>query len=191
MSLEKPILAVKYIFNRDDPVFFEGRMESVSYYEDDDLKIPGGIVYTCKVWHVGQSIYLEGVSNAKIVHPCDRCLTPVTMSLTGKIEAIYVRKNPKYDGKTLKYNIEETDVDNLANLIYYDSDILDFSDRIAESILTEIPSKILCKEDCKGLCPICGVNWNYEKCEHYGKTNKVEVDPRFRILEKYKLNSGE
>ncbi len=191
MSLDKPIIVVKYIFNRDDPLILNGIMEDLALYEDEDLKIPEGILYTCKVWHVGRNIYLEGTSKAKVIHPCDRCLTPVTMDLTGVIEAIYVRKDPKYEGRTLKYKIEETEVDDLANLIYYDEDTLDFSDRIAESILTEIPSKVLCKEDCKGLCPVCGANWNYEKCEHYGKADQYEIDPRFKVLEKYKLNSGE
>jgi uncharacterized protein len=104
-----------------------------------------------------------------------------------------MRRNPNFEGKTLKYKIEESNVDNLANLIYYDGeDKLDFSDRIGESILTEIPSKVLCKEDCEGLCPICGANWNYEKCEHYGKINNNNgIDPRFKILEKYKSEIGE
>ena len=191
MFNEKPILATKYIFNREDPIFLSGILKEVSIYEDEDVKIPEGINYAFKVWHTGKSIYVEGTAKAKVIHPCDRCLTLVTLNIEGTIDAIYMKKNPKFEGKTLKYKIEESDVDNLANIIYYEEDKIDFCDRIAESILTEIPSKVLCKEDCEGLCPICGANWNYEKCEHYGNLDKQEIDPRFKILEKYKLKSGE
>ncbi len=188
---DKPILAVKYIFNREDPILLEGILKDLYNYEDEDLKIPNGIAYSINVWHSGKLIYVQGSVKADIVHPCDRCLVPVTLHINGKVDAIYMKTNPNYEGKTLKFTIEEHSLEDMANLIYYDETKLDFSDRIAESVITEIPSKVLCKPDCEGLCPVCGANWNFQKCEHYGKTENHTIDPRFKILEKYKLKLGE
>jgi uncharacterized protein len=43
-----------------------------------------------------------------------------------------------------------------------------------------LPMKPLCKDDCKGLCPLCGANWNRDTC-----TCKAEwVDPRLAVLKK-------
>ena len=58
----------------------------------------------------------------------------------------------------------------------------DFTVELDEVVITDIllnlPQKNLCKEDCKGLCPTCGVNLNTGSCACSGKT----VDPRLEIL---------
>jgi len=47
----------------------------------------------------------------------------------------------------------------------YDANgFLDISSLIREELLLEYPIKTLCAADCKGICPVCGVNLNLEKC---------------------------
>lgn len=41
---------------------------------------------------------------------------------------------------------------------------LEIDEDIRQEILLNFPMKVLCKQDCKGQCPICGVDLNYEKC---------------------------
>ena len=48
---------------------------------------------------------------------------------------------------------------------------------VTEDIFLSLPTKILCSEDCKGLCPKCGVNLNLGKC-----SCKKEIDPRLAAL---------
>ena len=48
---------------------------------------------------------------------------------------------------------------------YYSEDHLDLSDDSRESLLLELPAKILCSENCRGLCPRCGANLNEGKCD--------------------------
>lgn len=43
---------------------------------------------------------------------------------------------------------------------------LDVTDDIRQEILLSVPVKYLCREDCRGLCPRCGTNWNERSCEH-------------------------
>lgn len=45
-------------------------------------------------------------------------------------------------------------------------------------ILLALPTKYLCKEDCKGLCPVCGMNLNNSSCQ----CNKRQIDPRLEVL---------
>lgn len=56
--------------------------------------------------------------------------------------------------------------------------MLDLDDLALSDILLALPVKNLCKEDCKGLCPVCGVNRNTETCECL----KKQVDPRLEKL---------
>ncbi len=46
---------------------------------------------------------------------------------------------------------------------------IDFAPLVREFLLLEVPIKLLCREDCKGLCSICGENLNQTVCEHQQK----------------------
>lgn len=56
--------------------------------------------------------------------------------------------------------------------------MLDLEELILSDILLELPTKLLCKEDCKGLCPHCGCNLNHQSCD----CNKAYHDPRWDVL---------
>jgi len=62
--------------------------------------------------------------------------------------------------------------------IILDDGMLDVDGLAAEDISLELPTKVLCRDDCKGLCPKCGKNWNEGSCDCETK----EVDPRFLKL---------
>ncbi len=52
--------------------------------------------------------------------------------------------------------------------------------QVNEAVLLEFPMRLLCKEDCAGLCDVCGQNLNHSKCS----CTKKEIDPRLEILTK-------
>ncbi len=58
---------------------------------------------------------------------------------------------------------------------------LDLYEPLCEQIILEFPTKLLCKEDCKGLCPKCGKDLNEGDCTCPTK----EIDPRLAIIQKY------
>jgi uncharacterized protein len=58
---------------------------------------------------------------------------------------------------------------------------LDIDHELVEDLLLEFPSKLLCKEECAGLCPKCGKNLNFGPCDC---PKKKEIDPRLAIFQK-------
>ena len=56
--------------------------------------------------------------------------------------------------------------------------MLDIGSLAKEDVILELPSKLLCSPDCKGLCSICGKNLNEEEC---GCVDDV-TDPRLAVL---------
>jgi len=58
--------------------------------------------------------------------------------------------------------------------------IIDLTDAIRQYALLTVPMKPLCKEDCAGLCPVCGKNRNSDIC----KCVVEEIDPRLEVLKK-------
>lgn len=58
---------------------------------------------------------------------------------------------------------------------------LELDDVVISDILLSLPQKNLCKEDCKGLCQICGKNLNEGDCS----CDKREIDPRLEMLKQF------
>ena len=56
---------------------------------------------------------------------------------------------------------------------------LDLDQLLTEDILLDMPSKFLCRPDCKGICPVCGKNRNLEECS----CEQREIDPRLAALQ--------
>ncbi len=55
---------------------------------------------------------------------------------------------------------------------------VDLDDLVREQILLALPTRQLCRDDCKGLCPTCGANLNQTTCD----CSAEEIDPRFAAL---------
>lgn len=94
---------------------------------------------------------------------CDRCMTPLSREMTLKAEHILVTSlNGEDDSEWVLVEDDQLLLDEL----------------VAADILLNLPSKILCKEDCRGLCPQCGHNQNDGLCGCESQT----VDPRLEVL---------
>lgn len=97
--------------------------------------------------------------DVKIILECARCLE--------KFEKNFEEKGNYHIrlGKDRLLNKRETEIlEEDINTIYLDEPILNLISLVREMILLSIPMKPLCKEDCKGLCSICGKNKNKEEC---------------------------
>jgi len=104
---------------------------------------------------------------------CSRCLKPIEYWIEESFEAVYLdRRFEKFLSKT-------EHLKSLDNIVYYDGQSIDLTNRIIETIILSVPNVPLCKEDCKGLCPICGVDLN-ENPDH--SCEKEELDQRFATL---------
>lgn len=93
---------------------------------------------------------------------CDRCAKPIKLALTADI----------FHTLVTSLNDEANDELLLVNELRFDLDPL-----VTEDIFLELPSKFLCSEDCKGVCPKCGKDLNTGSC-----SCEKEIDPRLAAL---------
>ena len=77
-----------------------------------------------------------------------------------------------------EHELETSDL----GLVYTDSDVFDLEPVIWEQLELDLPMHALCREDCQGLCPICGGNRNVAPCD----CDPVPSDPRWSALENLK-----
>lgn len=73
------------------------------------------------------------------------------------------------------------DEDGTDDYLLLDDGCLDLDETVRTQLVTEMPYRFLCKEDCRGLCPVCGVNRNEQKCD----CSQDERDPRWDALARF------
>ena len=81
---------------------------------------------------------------------CARCLAPVKQE-----------KHQEFFHTIVKQLHQQQDDD----YIVCENGVLDLDELAQDDILLELPIRMLCSEDCKGLCPICGCNLNEKQCD--------------------------
>ncbi len=106
-----------------------------------------------------QDIRVQGELATAVEIACARCLEPVKRGVRRNFELLY-RPQGIDAGRD---EISVTDAE--AEIGYYQGDGVELKDILREQILLEIPMKVICREECKGLCPHCGQNLNLGHCK--------------------------
>ncbi|HOB15450.1 MAG TPA: DUF177 domain-containing protein [Defluviitoga sp.] len=118
-------------------------------------------------------VYVSGKVETLLQLHCSRCLKPIEYWVEENFDCIYIdRRYERFLSKTKQLK-------SLENIIYYDNSLIDLTNRVIEAIILAVPEIPLCKEDCKGLCQICGADLN-ENPNHTCETE--EIDPRLLPL---------
>jgi len=108
--------------------------------------------------NVIQDIRLNGELATRLELLCARCLEPVVQDVTRKFDLLYRPLGTDAGNEELSVTVAEAEVG------YYQGDGLLLEDAIREQVLLAVPLKVVCREDCKGLCSTCGKNRNTEPC---------------------------
>ena len=125
--------------------------------------------------HVGnREILITGQLDLEIEIPCDRCLESVAEKFHIEIS------------KTLDMNMSEEDrIKELDEKSYVSGYDLDVDQLVYGEILVNWPMKVLCKEECKGICRKCGTNFNEGDCS----CDTTVLDPRMAVIRDIFTNS--
>jgi uncharacterized protein len=102
---------------------------------------------------------------------CARCVEPVSTPVAGNFDLIFRPQAADAESGERAITLDETEIG------YYEESGLSLEDVVREQVLLSLPSRTLCKEDCKGLCPRCGQNLNLETCKC-----DTSSDPRWNAL---------
>ena len=142
--------------------------------EENPIIPPDDVSFTAPIQVSGSVTdnagYMTLVATAEIEYEthCARCLEDIS----GK----FVLNFNRIVGLSGTIQDEQND-----DFVVVKGGILDIDRELVEDLLLEFPSRILCKEECAGLCPKCAKNLNFGPC---GCPKKKEIDPRLAILQK-------
>lgn len=103
---------------------------------------------------------------------CARCLDPIAQQIHGEFDLLFRPHAVDADSSERAITEEETEIG------YYDGSGLLLEDVVREQVLLSLPSRTLCQDNCKGLCPNCGENLNGSDC----RCDPSPADPRWHAL---------
>lgn len=146
---------------------FEQSVSSESLNFSRQEVYPNPIVLAVEINKFGKNIQCRVEIRTTAHYICDRCLEQFEKSFDSHFELLF------HVGKDDLETGEEDVVILSAETVE-----VDLNEWIIENLILEIPMKSLCREVCKGICPHCGVNLNYETCQCEEET----IDPRWEKL---------
>ena len=126
--------------------------------EFDEINFEDVIFINGEIIDGGKAFEVKGKIKCRRSFICDRCLTQSTQ------DQVY-----EFD--------EELEIEEI------EDNIADLNQIVRDTIIASQPIKNLCREDCKGLCSICGKNLNEGDCN----CDRFVADPRLEVLKNLKI----
>lgn len=137
---------------------------------------------------IERRVRVDAHGKAELTVPCGRCLAPVAVDLPLDFELTLVPEDEygaepqgereEHGGRVAgSFDAEQAEED------VYSGKVIDLDPLIREQLVLSLPAYPVCREDCKGLCPVCGGNLNERECG----CDRHVPDPRWAGLKNIKL----
>jgi len=142
---------------KEDFAQFSSELEGVAFVAPVHVQL--------RVDNTGESLLVRGTITTELKVQCARCLEsfPYPIQLDYEDEWVYAPKATE---------------EQMETALIFQKDDIDLTERIFEQIVLSLPMRFICSSECKGLCPVCGVNRNVKSCS----CNLDNIDPRFAAL---------
>ncbi|HXG82754.1 MAG TPA: DUF177 domain-containing protein [Pyrinomonadaceae bacterium] len=149
----------------------EINLEGEAVKLNDDVKIEGKLIRGIAQTDIEGGIFTD------VELECSRCLQPVRDFLEIPFEAVFVTPENYTEAAEVQVAAEDLEVS------VFEGDKIDLAEVAREQILLALPTRVFCREDCKGFCQKCGANRNLINCN----CEEKEIDPRWQGLRELKI----
>jgi len=122
-----------------------------------DISTP--ITARVDIYKAGDKYVLEGDMSGSVKIRCDRCLAPYDYEIKADFKLFFAQ--PSRYGNKVEIELLEDDMETG----FINGEEIEMDDIFKEQLYLSLPIKSLCKEDCKGLCPVCGTDLNIQRCQ--------------------------
>lgn len=127
-----------------------------------------------KAAYINNRVIIKGSWKSELTGECSRCLEQTSYILEESFNEEFVQLQAGESAKTYCYDKEKEEQ------YLFKGELLSLDEYFQHSFFISQPLKILCRENCKGLCPVCGQNRNKSLCS----CTDEQIDYRWSALEK-------
>jgi len=156
-----------------------GRGDFAHVYQPDELdpvderiRLTQPATVKGKVRLSGNEVFVNGHIDTRAQVECDRCLQQIELPVSADFALEYITGSD-YESS----NLAELTEDAMAVSVF-DGEAIDVDEIVKEQIVLAVPTRVLCREDCKGICPECGIDKNTGECQCVTD----DIDPRWAAL---------
>ena len=151
------------------------RFDASEFPVEEEFRIVAPVDLDVEIHKDANKTRVTGGVSTTLQLPCSRCLESFEVPVNAAFDALFLPAAANTGGDEVEVADEDLGVS------FYKDDTLDLAELMREQFYLAVPMKPLCQPDCKGLCPVCGINRNRERC-----TCQPEwTDPRFDALKRF------
>lgn len=130
---------------------------------EDEFTLEGGNLSGRVEKGEDEAVHFRGRLRARQGLHCGRCLEAFVHELDEDLDLFFMPHAAEAGADEEEQDVELSDREMV--VAYYDKDRIDLGEMVREQMLLAVPLRRLCREDCRGLCPSCGVNRNTGTCD--------------------------
>jgi uncharacterized protein len=124
---------------------------------------------------IEEQIRVSGTMHTRLEMVCARCLEEVSEEVSREFDLYYRSAKDELRGEEIRLKDDDTEIG------FFQGEGIFLTDILAEQVLLAIPVKVICRSDCRGLCPQCGVNLNGEDCRCEARSSDPRMAPLARL----------
>lgn len=143
-----------------------------------DFRFEDPLKSEVKIRRAGQSILIRGKVQTRLILQCVRCLREFLYPISSDYELTLLPLKDTSFAEEVELSSEDMESS------FFVGGEIHLSEIACEQVFLEIPIKPLCKEDCRGLCPSCGIDLNISSCN----CKEKGLESKFLGLQKLKLH---
>jgi uncharacterized protein len=125
---------------------------------EDDYRVTAPVVLDAATNKDKEKVRIAGRMRTTIELVCSRCLEPYALPVDAAFDLLYLPAAVAPDDEEVE--VAEEDI----NTAFYREGVIHLGEMIHEQLYLALPMKPLCREDCQGICPVCGANRNTTTC---------------------------
>jgi uncharacterized protein len=162
-----------------DKISFSASFEpGVVDFGIENIRQIGLLDWSATAERAGAEIRIIGTLTTTAECPCSRCLETARLTISRPFDLFFRERDAAMFDEDEEVELEEEDT----RTAFFTGTKLAIADVLREQVLLALPMKVLCRVDCKGLCPVCGMNLNSGTCT----CSREEFSPHMDVLLEFK-----
>jgi uncharacterized protein len=150
------------------------RFEPAELPVEEEFRVVAPVDLDVQVHKDANKVRVTGRVATTLQLACSRCLEPFDVPVDTTFDALLLPAEVNTGAG------EQEVADEDLGVSFYEDETIDLAGLMREQFYLALPMKPLCQPDCKGLCPVCGINRNRETCD----CENEWTDPRFDALKR-------
>jgi uncharacterized protein len=151
-------------------------------FKNEGFRLAGPVTLGADLRKDARKVRLAGRVKATLDCDCSRCLEPFGVPVDAAFDVMFLPAEANVGRAGARDDDDEEVREDDLGVSFYRDDTIDLGELMREQFYLALPMKPLCREDCQGLCPVCGINRNRETCS----CRSEWVDPRMEALRRLK-----